>query len=282
MKTADLGTEPVGRLLWGASFQTTMSVATYGIYSLTNAWFVSRGVGPVAFAAVSLVSPLLIILGAVASTVGAGGASMVSRSLGLDDTARAARAAGNAFLVFWATAVTVTVVGIVSLDPLLTLLGATGPTRAYAYDYGLIILAGAITATGFSSLVRAEGRMAFATLLWAVPVAVQVLLDPLLIFGFDLGVRGAALGTVGGQSVSAGMSMWFFFVQRDRPYRIGLVDLRPHGPTLRETVAVGSPSFLGGLGVTLLAALANRLLVGGAGRWRWVRSRCATGSARSC
>jgi hypothetical protein len=71
MRTADLGTEPVGRLLWGATFQTTMSVATYGIYALTNAWFVSRGVGPVAFAAVSLVSPLLIILGAVASTVGA-------------------------------------------------------------------------------------------------------------------------------------------------------------------------------------------------------------------
>ena len=261
MQTAALGTEPVGRLLWGASFQTTMAVATYGIYALTNAWFVSWGVGPVAFAAVSLVSPLLLILGAVAATVGAGGASLVSRSLGAGDTRQAARAAGNAFLVFWATAAGVTVGGILALDPLLTLLGATGETRDYAYDYGLIILAGALTATGFSSLVRAEGRMRFATLLWAVPVAVQVLLDPLLIFGFGLGVRGAALGTVGGQSVSAAMSLWFFFVQRDRPYRIGLADLRPHGRTLRQTVAVGLPSFLGGVGATLLSALANRLLI---------------------
>nr|AKC92674.1 putative MATE efflux family protein [Amycolatopsis sp. SANK 60206] len=261
MRTADLGTEPIGRLLWGASFQTTMSVATYGIYSLTNAWFVSRGVGPVAFAAVNLASPLLIVLAAVASTVGAGGASLVSRNLGLGDAGGAARAAGNAFLVFWAAAVTVTVVGILALGPMLTLLGATGATRAYAYDYGLIILAGSVTATGFSSLVRAEGRMAFATMLWAVPVAVQILLDPLLIFGFDLGVRGAALGTIGGQSVSAGMSMWFFFVQRNRPYRIRPADLRPHGPTLREIAAIGSPSFLSGLGITLLTALANRLLI---------------------
>jgi putative MATE family efflux protein len=159
----------------------------------------------------------------------------------------------------------VSVVGILALNPLLTLLGATGPTRDYAYDYGLIILAGAITATGFSSLVRAEGRLAFATLLWAVPVAVQVLLDPLLIFGCDLGVRGAALGTIGGQSVSAGMSMWFFFVRRDRAYRIRPADLRPHGPTLRATVAVGAPSFLSGLGVTLMATLANRLLIGAGG-----------------
>lgn len=262
---AALGTEPVGRLLWHACTQTTMSVGVYGIYALTNAWFVARGVGAVAFAAVNLVAPVVLIVGAVVTTVGAGGASLVSRSLGRGDPRAAARAAGNAFVVFWATAVTATVVGIPLLDPLLDLLGATGPTYAYAREYGLVILAGAITATGFSSLVRAEGRMRFSTLLWVLPVLTQITLDPILIFGFDLGVRGAALGTVGGQAVSMGMSMWFFFVQPRRPYRIRLADLRPHGPTVRQVVTLGAPSFLAGLGATVLVALANNLLAGAGG-----------------
>ncbi|MCB0885276.1 MAG: MATE family efflux transporter, partial [Propionibacteriaceae bacterium] len=70
--------------------------------------------------------------------------------------------------------------------------------------------------------------MLFSTMLWVVPVIVQITLDPLLIFGLDLGVVGAGLGTVGGQAVSAAMSVWFFFVQRRRPYRVGLRQLLPH------------------------------------------------------
>ena len=233
LDAAALGERPVGRLLWHACTQTTIAVGVYGIYALTNAWFVARGVGTTAMAAVNLVAPLLLALGAVSTALGVGAASVVSRHLGAGDTATAARAAGNAFVVFWAAAVTITVIGLTGLEPLLRLLGAHGETLGYARDYAVVILAGAIVSTGFSSLVRAEGRMRFATMLWVVPVAVQITLDPLLIFGLDLGVRGAALGTVGGQAVSAAMSMWFFFVQRHRPYRIRRADLRPHLPTVR-------------------------------------------------
>jgi putative MATE family efflux protein len=260
-----LGSEPVGRLLWHACMQTTMAVGVYGIYALTNAWFVARGVGPVAVAGVNMIAPVLILVGAVSTTVGAGGASLVSRSLGAGDRAGAARAAGNAFVVFWATALVVGLTGVLLIDPLLTALGATGPVRADARAYGVIILAGAITGTGFSSLVRAEGRLRFATMLWVLPVITQITLDPILIFGAGMGVRGAAYGTVGGQAVSAGMSVWFFFGQRHRPYRIRGADLKPHGPTLRRLAAVGSPSLLAGLGAALLAALANNLLVDAGG-----------------
>ncbi|WP_049575367.1 MATE family efflux transporter [Streptomyces sp. SBT349] len=256
-----LGTRPVGPLLWSSTSQATLSVTTYGVYALTNAWFVSRGVGTTAFVAVNLVAPVLLVIGAVSTTVGAGGASLVSRSLGAGDPRGAARAAGNAFLVYWTAAVVIGGLGVLLIDPLLTLLGATGATRGLAHDYGVIILAGALTGTGFSSLVRAEGRMRFSTALWVVAVVCQIVLDPLLIFGFDLGVRGAALGTVGGQAVSVAMSLWFFFVQRDRPYRITLADLRPHGPTLRALLSVGAPSFLAGFGATLVVALVNNLLV---------------------
>ena len=108
--------------------------------------------------------------------------------------------------------------------------------------------------------------MRFSTMLWVVPVLVQITLDPLLIFGLGLGVRGAALGTVGGQAVSAAMSVWFFFLQRRRPYRIKPGDLRFHGPTVGALFSVGAPVFLAGLGATLLVVLVNNSLahVGGA------------------
>lgn len=256
----NLGTRPIGRLLWWTCSQTTLSVGVYGIYALTNAWFVARGVGETALAAVNLVAPLLLLLGAVSTTVGVGGASLVSRSLGARRPDLAARAAGNSFAIFWATAVTVTVVGLAFLDPLLRLVGATDETLPYARPYAMVIIAGAIFSTGFSALVRAEGRLLFSTMLWVVPVLVQIILDPLLIFGLDLGVVGAGLGTVGGQAVSAGMAVWFFFVQRRRPYRIRLKELLPHGPTVRSVLSVGAPSFLAGFGATLLVVLVNTTL----------------------
>ena len=172
-----LGTRPIGRLLWESCTHTTLSVGVYGVYALTNAWFVARGVGPTALAAVNLVAPVLLLVGAVSTTVGVGAASLVSRALGGADPRRAARAAGNAMGLFWVAAFATTALGLIFLEPLLTGLGATDATRGYARDYAVIILAGAVVSTGFSSLVRAEGRMAFSTLLWILPVAVQITLD---------------------------------------------------------------------------------------------------------
>ncbi|GAA2714302.1 hypothetical protein Apa02nite_094980 [Actinoplanes palleronii] len=216
-------------------------------------------------AAVNLAAPVLLVLGAVSGTVGAGGASLVSRRLGAGDPAGAARAAGNALVLFWLTASVITVAGLLGLDPLVGALGADAATRDDTRAYAMVLLAGALLTTGFTAVVRAEGRIRFATWQWVIGVVIQVTLDPLLIFGLHLGVRGAALGTIAGTAASAGMSLWFFFVQRDRPYRIRRADLRPHAPTVRALLGVGAPSLLAGLGTTLLAVLVNNLLGGVAG-----------------
>jgi Na+-driven multidrug efflux pump len=190
-----------------------MSVGAYGIYALTNAWFVAHGVGATALAAVTVVAPVGLAVNAIATTVGAGGASVVSRSLGAGDTASAARAAGNAFALFWVAAIATSVVGLGALRPLLTLLGARGPVRDLASAYATVLLSATLVGTGFSSLVRAEGRMRFSALMWIVAIVTQATFDPVLIFGLHLGVRGAALGAVCGQSLSTAMSIWFYFLQ---------------------------------------------------------------------
>ena len=257
---AALGTEPVGRLLWRNSVQTTLSVATYGVYALTNAFFVSRWVGPDALASVNVAAPLLMVIGAVVTTIGTGGASVLSRALGADDLTRAARATGTSLGAYWILSAALGVVGIVFLGPLVHLLGATGELEQDAKSYAFILLAGSITATGFSSLVRAEGRMRYSLMEWIVPVVTQIVLDPVFIIGFHLGVRGAALGTIGGQLVSAAMGLWFFLLQRHRPYRVTLRDLVPDPRLLKEIAAVGAPTFMAGLGVTVLSVVTNNLL----------------------
>ncbi len=257
---AALGTGPVGRLLWHNSVQTTLSVGSYGVYALTNAFFVSRWVGPVALASVNVAAPLLMLIGAVATTVGAGGASVLSRALGAGDRRRAARATGTSLGTYWLLSALLGAAGIVFLDPLVHVLGATGEVAQDAKSYALILLAGSITATGFSSLVRAEGRMGYSTLEWIIPIITQIVLDPVLIIGFHLGVRGAALGTVGGQVVSAGMGFWFFLLQRGRPYVVSWRDIVPDLGLLKEIAAVGAPTFVAGLGVTVLSVVTNNLL----------------------
>ena len=98
----------------------------------------------------------------MSTTVGVGGASLVSRALGARRPDLAGRAAGNSFAIFWATAVAVTIVGLAFLDPLLRLVGATAETLPYARPYATVIVGGAIFSTGFSALVRAEGRLLFS------------------------------------------------------------------------------------------------------------------------
>jgi Na+-driven multidrug efflux pump len=123
-----------------------------------------------------------------------------------------------------------------------------------------------VTAPGFSSLVRAEGRMGFSTMQWIVPVVTQIVLDPILIIGGGLGVRGAAWGTIGGQAVSAGLGVWFFLVQKGRPYEIRVRDLVPDRRLVSEIGTVGTPTLVAGLGGTGLLIVSNNLLaaVGGA------------------
>src|SRR5512136_990638 len=104
-----LGAEKIGKLLLEMSSQTTFSLLVYAIYSITDTYFLSVGINSLAAAGASIIAPVLIVLGAVATTVGAGGASVVSRALGEQNVAKASRTVANTFLIFWTAAITITV-----------------------------------------------------------------------------------------------------------------------------------------------------------------------------
>lgn len=101
---------------------------------------------------------------------------MVSRALGEANAEKASRAVANTFLVFWTVAMVITVFGALFIQPIVRLLGATGSITPYAIAYGRIIFLGAITSTGYSAIVRADGNVRYSTAMWIIPVSTNIVL----------------------------------------------------------------------------------------------------------
>lgn len=259
-KVERLGSEKIGKLLWEMSSQTTFSLLVYAIYSITDTYFLSVGVNSLAAAGASIISPVLIALGGVSTIVGAGGASVVSRALGERNVEKASRTVANTFLIFWTVALTITVLGSIFLEQIVYLLGTTDSIAPYAIEYGRIIFLGAITSTGYSAIIRADGNARYSTAIWVIPVTTNAILCWFFIMILDLGASGAALATVSGQTVSALMSVYFFFFRKDRSYQIRAAYFKPNWSIMGEVLTIGLPSFLKSISASVVIIVTNNLL----------------------
>ena len=131
-----LSTEKIWKLLLDMSSQTTFSLLVYAVYSIINTYFLSVGINSLAAAGASIISPVLIALGGVATIVGVGGASLVSRALGEKNVERASRTVANTFLIFWTVAATITNFGALLISLSFHPLGATETIAPHAITYG--------------------------------------------------------------------------------------------------------------------------------------------------
>ena len=260
MEDSGLGTAPVSKLLLSASLNASIALLLYSIYSVTDSLFLAWSVDAYAAGAVSVTTPLLLILSAVSTMAGSGGASVISRCLGRGDQEQAARVAANVFLTFWLFAIIVSITGILLIDPLLNILGAAGRLYDYAKEYGVILLAGAVFSTGFSAIIRAEGAARFSMYIWVFPVLLNIVLDYLFLFPFQLGVKGAAAATVISQMLSLGMSIWFFFIRKKRTYYIKRRHFRLKRQIMKETALIGFPSLVQQSTSSILLIIVNRQL----------------------
>lgn len=256
----ELGTMPVGRLLWKLSAPSMFGVMAYHLYNLSDTIFLSHGEGMEAVGGVAVSFPLFLFLSAVSSTLGGGAASVMSRAFGEGDLEKAERAAANTFGLFYGIAALVTVTGLLFLERLLGWMGVTEALLPYAKSYTAVILLGAATSTGFSSLIRAEGNSRYAMLQWVIPMAANVVFDAVLIFVFRLGALGAAVGTVLAQCISVAMGVRYFFFPGMTALRIGPRHFLPDAALLREIIVTGLPSFLQTAGQSAVVLLVNRTL----------------------
>lgn len=255
-----LGKAPVGRLLLWGCIHSSAALFVYGIYNITDMLIISRGVNETAAGAIAVVSPLMLILNAVSTTMGGGGAALLSKALGKNDLRTAAKITANVLIVFWTFALSVTVTGLLFLTPVLKALGVTSRHFPYAKDYAAILLLGAVTSTAFSSLIRAEGDMRYALKIWLIPVMINLALDCLFVFCFRLSIRGAALATVISQITSVLMYIWFFFIRPDKTYEIKRSSFHPDFKMIQAIVRLGLPSLIAQLSSGVSLVLVNKYL----------------------
>lgn len=261
--TEALGSLSIGRLLARLAIPTSVALLVTSTYNLVDAVFVGRGVGPEAIGALTVIHPFQILVMAFGNLIAIGAASIVSRSLGAGDAARASRAAGNAFAFAVATGLTIAIGGTVFLRPLVGALGASGRLVEPAARYFAIILFVEpllLTNLTANSLIRAEGQARVAMMTMIVGMLVNIALDPLFIFVFNWGVRGAALATLIGRLTTTVLVVRYFASGRSS-LRIRFADFQPDRGILREITSVGTSGFVRQAGTSFAAALRNNLLV---------------------
>ena len=251
---------PIGKLIWKLSIPSMIGILTYNLYHIVDTIFVSRGVGMYAAGGLAISFPLYIFLTAITSTMGAGAASIISRALGKKDVDKASKVAANTFVVFWTIALIVTVAGIVYLEDLLYMMGVTEKLLPYARDYTKIILIGAITSTGFSSLIRAEGSSKYAMFQWIIPIIANLILDPIFIFTLQLGIKGAAIATVLSQCLSAGIFLHYFFFSKKTQLQFKIQHFLPDAKIVIEILTIGIPSFIQIASQSMTIIIVNNVL----------------------
>lgn len=257
-----MGSQEISSLLFRLSSPAMIGMMVQAAYNLVDTFFVGRGVGVLAIAGLSIAFPLQMIIMAIAQTIGIGGSSIISRSLGAKRLRKANRTLGNMIGTVTVLSIIIAITGIVWLEPLLKLFGATPDILPYAADYmsviflGTVVFAFSITA---NNVVRAEGNARFAMMTMLISAGVNTVLDPIFIFLFSMGVRGAAYATIISQGCTALWLSWYFFAEKSS-LRPRIKDLIPDINILKETFAIGASAFMRQGAASMTAVILNHSL----------------------
>lgn len=212
-KTNELGVESVGRLLLKFSIPAVIGMLVNVLYSIVDRIFVGRGVGAIQLSGVAITFPITNVIMAFGMLAGIGASALVSIKLGQHKKDEAEKALGNAFSLLIIFSLFLTVIGIIFLNPILIILGASPETMPYAKQFAFIIILGLTfqnVSLGLNNLIRAEGnpRVAMQTML--IGAGLNFIANPTFIFIFKLGVQGSALSTVISQLVTTVWTLQYF------------------------------------------------------------------------
>ncbi len=200
-----LGTEKVGKLLFQFSVPTALTLMVNSLYNIVDQIFIGHAVGIDGVAATNVCFPLFILVAAVSLLIGDGCAANISLSLGRGDLEGAEGYFANGFLLLFIVGDTFLLGGLFFLKPLLLFFGASAAVLDISAVYMDIILWGipfSMLTMALTAIIRADGNPRYMMRTMIIGTAINLVLDPILIFGFDMGVEGAALATITGQIVS--------------------------------------------------------------------------------
>ncbi len=257
-----LADERIGRLLIKLSTPAMVAMFVMALYNVVDMIYIGRGVGPLAIAGITIVFPIQMVVMAIAMMLGIGSASIISRALGAKDYEKANKALGNIIVLVIGFGLLMATLGNIFLDDLLRIFGASGNILPYSRDYASIILYGTVFhsfAMTSNNIVRSEGRAKIAMMTMLISAILNIILDPIFIFGLKMGVRGAALATVISQIATVIYLVYYFFTGKSS-LKIRVGDLRLNKKIILETIAIGSASFFRQISGSILIIIMNNTL----------------------
>lgn len=208
-----LGTDSLSSLLLRYAIPSIIAMTSSSLYNIIDSIFIGHGVGPLAISGLALTMPLMNLASAFGAMIGIGAAALISIRLGQGNRRAAERTLGNVVLLNLIIGSVFTAVALTFLDPILYFFGASDQTIGYSRDFMQIILGGTVVThlyLGLNEVLRASGYPKKAMVIMLTAVGVNILLNPLFIFGFGWGIRGSAVATVIAQCTALSVSLTHF------------------------------------------------------------------------
>ena len=257
-----LGYEKIGKLLTGYAIPSITALIINSLYNMVDQIFIGQEVGYLGNAATNIIMPLTILLAALGMLIGDGAAAYMSLNLGKDRREDAAHGIGNAITLTVGTSVVLMILFEIFLEPLCHLFGATDTNLPYALDYGRIIVLGfpfAMIDGTFGSIIRADGRPKSSMVGLLIGCITNLILDPVFIFVFQWGVKGAAFATIIGQILNA---VYFIYCMlRFQTIDIKKENLIQKWRIVKRVLPLGASSFITQVAAVFVVAVINNALV---------------------
>ena len=260
MKSLNLEKDSINRLIIAYSIPCVISMLINSVYNIVDQIFIGKGVGTLGNAATNVIFPLVIMFNATAGLIGNGASANLSLRLGEKNHKEASQSIGNAITLTLIISIILAVLAFVFLPQLVYLFGCTESVYQYAVDYGRIIIIGApfmIFYSSLSSIIRADGSPAYSMLMLIIGAIINIILDPIFIFYFDMGVKGGALATIIGQIVSFIIAVCY--IRKIKSVKLTKENYKPSKSSLK-IMALGLSSFITQSIILILFVFMNNVM----------------------
>ena len=262
-QTLNLGTDKISKLLLAFSVPSIISWVLNALYNMVDQIFIGNGVGYLGNGATNVIFPLTQLAIAIGLMIGDGTASYVNLKLGVHEQERAEKGMAGGLLALLTASIALSVILSIFLEPLCHVFGATEAILPYAMDYGRIIVAGTcvnVFSWGAMSMVRADGSPRIAMMSMLAGFVINMIGDPLTIFVFHWGVKGAAIATVTGQLVSSLICVWYF-IRKNQSVQLKKSSFSGCCSYIPRLCKMGTSSLVTQLAIVCVLFFQNNLLV---------------------
>ncbi|MDR1341445.1 MAG: MATE family efflux transporter [Prevotellaceae bacterium] len=257
-----LGTEKISKLLRQYAVPAIIAMTASSLYNMVDSIFIGQGVGALAISGLAVTFPFMNIAAAFGTLVGIGAGTLISVKLGQKDYISAQKVLGNVFMLNIAIGILFTIASLIFLDPILYFFGASENTIRYAHEYMEIILYGNVITHlyfGLNNVLRSSGHPRKAMMLTITTVILNTILDPIFIFAFGWGIKGAAIATVLAQFVSL---VWQvrIFMNKNELLHFRKRIFNPDSRLVKDMLAIGLSPFLMNVASCFIVILVNNAM----------------------